>query len=323
MGPMTPPAALRPHRRAVAQLLLGYLTLLAAGIVLVAVLALRLSAEREPLAAAGATATATVVASGEAPDGRGVSVTFPDGRGAQRTGVVVLRDPVDVAAGQRVTVQYDPSSPADDTAVYADGDAAHRAVEDALFGLVATAVVLVVASVVTGLRVLPLRRLRRAPASAATGSRVVVRQGLVVRSWLELATGRGVRWMPVHWSPELAALEPDSPVEVRGDVGGRWVLPVVDGAEVWPSGRLRTRPPRGERRVVVPADAPQRPPSWARQVRSDLVVVFAAPLLGLLWAYLDGSGTAGFGFATVLAAVLLFWVTQLLGSDPSPPSRRD
>jgi hypothetical protein len=57
-------------------------------------------------------------------------------------------------------------------------------------------------------------------------------------------------------------------------------------------------------------------------VRSDLVVVFAAPLLGLLWAYLDGSGLAGFAGATVLAAGVLFWLTQLLGSDPLPPPRR-
>jgi hypothetical protein len=179
-----------------------------------------------------------------------------------------------------------------------------------------------IATGVTGLRVLRLRRLRRAPASEALGSRVVVRQGLVVRSWLELATARGQRWVPVHWSPELAALEPDSPVGVRGDLAGRWVLPVVDGAEVWPSGRLRARPPRGERSVVVPEDAPDRPPTWARQVRGDAVVVFAAPLLGLLWAYLDGSGLAGFAGATVLAAAATFWVTQLFGSDPSPPSRR-
>ena len=320
---MTPPAALRPHRRAAAQLLLGYLPLLAAGIILVVVLAVRLSAAREPLAAATATATATVVASGEAPDGRGISVTFPGDDGAQRTGVLVLREPQDVPAGARVGVRYDPASPAGDTAVFTDGDAAHRAVEDELFGMLATIAVVLLASAVTGLRVLRLRRLRQAPAAEATASRVVVRKGLVVRSWLELTTRRGERWVPVHWSPELAALEPDSPVELRGDLAGRSVLPVIDGAEVWPSGRLRTRPPRGERRVVVPEDAPDRPPSWARQVRSDVVVVFAAPLLGLLWAYVDGSGPAGFVFATVLSAALLFWLAQLLGSDPSPPSRRD
>ena len=319
---MTPPAALRPHRRAAAQLLLGYLPLLTAGIVLLAVLAVRLSAAREPLDAATATATATVVSSNEAPDGRGVSVTLPGEAGAVRTGVIVLRDRQDIPADAKIGVSYDPASPADDTAVYADGDAAHRAVEDLLFGLFATVVILLVVSGVTGVRVLRLRGLRRATPSEATGSRVVVRQGLVVRSWLELATARGERWLPVHWSPELAALEPDSPVQVRGDVGRRWVLPVVDGAEVWPSGRLRSRPPRGERHVVVPEDAPDRPPSWGRQVRSDLVVVFAAPVLGLLWAYLDGSGTAGFAGATVLSAGVLFWLTQLLGSDPLPPSRR-
>jgi hypothetical protein len=42
----------------------------------------------------------------------------------------------------------------------------------------------------------------------------------------------------------------------------------------------------------------------------------------VLWAYLDGSGPAGFAGATVLAAGVLFWLTQLLGSDPLPPSRR-
>ncbi|WP_448625431.1 hypothetical protein [Geodermatophilus sp. URMC 64] len=318
----TPAAPPRPHRRAATQLLLGYLPLLTVGVVLLAVLAVRLSATREPLAAATATATASVVDSGRPPDGRGVSVTFEDDDGARRTGVLVLRDPIEVEAGRQVTVQYDPASPAEDTAVYANGDAAHRAVEDVLFGIVATLFVVLLASVVTGLRFLARRRLRRAPVTEATASRVVVRQGLVVRSWLELATARGQRWLPVHWSPELAALEPDSPIELRGDVAGRAVLPVVDGAEVWPSGRLRSRAPRGERRVAAPADAPARPATWGRQVRSDVVVVFAAPLLGLLWAYVDGSGVAGFVFATALSAALLFWLAQLLGSDPSPPERR-
>jgi hypothetical protein len=316
---MTPSAGLRPHRRAATQLLLGYLPLFAVGLVLTLLLALHLAAEREPLTAATAAATATVVASGEAPDGRGVSVTF-DEDGAQRAGVLVLRDPQDIPAGAQIAVRYDPSSPADDTPVHADGDAAHRAVGDALFGLFAFLAVLLVASVVTALRVLRIRRLRRGPVTAAVGSRVVVRRGLVVRSWLELATDRGGRWVPVHWSPELAALEPDSPVELRGELGGRWVLPAVDGAELWPSGRLRTRPPRGERRTVVPEDG-DRPATWARQVRSDVVVVFAAPVLGLLWAYVDGSGFGGFAVVTAVAAVVLFWLTQLLGSDPSPPSR--
>src|SRR3954451_11135567 len=322
MAAMSTPAAPRPHRRAAAQLLLGYLPLITVCVVLLAVLAVRLSAAREPLAAATATATASVVDSGQPPAGRGVSVTFEAADGGRRTGVLVLREPLAVPAGQQVTVQYDPASPADDTAVYTNGDAAHQTVEDVLFGIAATVLVAGVASVVTGLRVLARRRLRRAPVGEAMASRVVVRQGLVVRSWLELATARGERWVPVHWSPELAALEPDTRIELRGDVTSRSVLPVIDGAEVWPSGRVRSRPPRGERRVAVPADAPLRPTTWGRQVRSDVVVLVASPLLGLLWSYIDGSGGAGFVFAALLAGPLWCCLARLLGTDPSPPPRR-
>jgi hypothetical protein len=319
---MSTPAPPRPHRRAATQLLVGLLPLVVTGLVVCVVLAVRLSAAQAPLAAATSTATATVVADGLAPGGRGVSVTFPGDDGRQRTGLLVLRSATPVDPGAQVTVQYDPSAPAGDTPVYAGGDAADGVVEDLLFGLAVAGLVVLVAVVVTGLRVVVRRRLRRAPRGEVLATRVVVRQGLVVRSWLELATARGQRWLPVHWSPELAALEPDTRIEVRGDVAaGRTALPVVDGAEVWPSGRLRTRRPRGEQRVVVPADLGKEPVTWLRQVRSDVLIVLAAPVLGLLWAFVDGSGTAGFVVATVLAAALLFWLAELLGSDPSPPPR--
>ena len=318
---MSTPAPPRPHRRAATQLLVGLLPLVAVGVVLCVILAVRLSLAGEPLQAATATAVATVVADGQAPGGRGVSVTLPDAEGNRRTGVLVLPAHQPVDQGVQVTVYYDPTSSVDRTAVHVAGDAANRAVQDLLFGLVVTVLVVVVAAAVTGLRVLGRRRLRRAPPAEAVATRVVVRHGLVVRSWLELGTGRGERWLPVYWSPELAALEPDARIEVRGDVGGRTVLPVIDGAEVWPSGRLRPRPPRGERQVVVPADLPDEPPSWSRQVRSDVLITLAAPVLGLLWAFVDGSGAAGFAVATVLGAAVLFWLAELLGSDPSPPPR--
>jgi hypothetical protein len=134
-------------------------------------------------------------------------------------------------------------------------------------------------------------------------------------------TSGGVRWLPVHWSPELARLAPDTRVEVRGDpVRGRRVLPVVDGAEVWPSGRLRGRPPRGERQVTGPGEAPEEA-GWGRQLRGDAVALVVAPVLGLLWAFLDDSGAGGFGVATAVAAGLVWWLPQLLGSDPAPPDR--
>jgi hypothetical protein len=319
-GPVTAPAPPRPHTRARTQLLLGLAPLLLVCAVLVAVLVVRLAAAQAPLEAASELATATVDETGLAPDGRGVSVQIPDG-GETRRGVLVFRQPVAAASGAEVSVQYDPDSPAGDTAVYADGDAAHRAVQDIVFGLAVVAFVALLALVLTALRLHSRTRLRRRPAVRATSTRVVVRTGLLVRSWLELGTASGVRWLPVYWSPELAALPEGAAVELRGDPArDRLVLPIVDGAEVWPSGRLRAGTPRGERRTAAPeADAPRV--GWGRQVRSDVLLALAAPLLGLVWAYLDDSGPAGFAVASVLAAAVIFWLTELLGSDPAPPDR--
>jgi hypothetical protein len=56
-------------------------------------------------------------------------------------------------------------------------------------------------------------------------------------------------------------------------------------------------------------------------VRGDVLPAVAAPLLGLAWAYLDGTGVAGFLVATALAAAVIFWLAELLGSDPAPPPR--
>jgi len=314
------PVRPRPHRRARSQLLLGLLPLLAVCAVVLTVLGLRLDAAREPLAAASEPARATVVRSGVAPDGRGVELAI-DAADGERTGVAVFRQRVDAAAGTEIAVRYDPGSPTGDTAVHVDGDAAERTVRDILFGVVAVAFVALLAGAVTGLRLLGRRRLHGAPATEVPAARVVVRQGLLVRSMLELRTGRGLRWLPVHWSPEVAALRPGTRIQLRGDPErDRLVLPVIDGAEVWPSGRITGKPPRGELHAAVP-DPDPAPVTWSRQVRSDLVPVFAAPLLGLLWAYVDESGVAGFAVATGVAAAVLFWLTQLLGSDPRPPPR--
>jgi hypothetical protein len=304
----------------VRQLLLGLIPLVVIEVAVLVLLAVRVSAAEAPLTAATQVAQGTVVGTGRAPHGRGVAVTLADGR----RGTVVLEAASDangVPHGARLAVAYDPADPPGATRFYAAGDAAHRRLDDLLFGLTVAVLVTVVTTVVTALRFLTRPRLRRAPATEATASRVVVRQGLAVRSWLELDTARGVRWLPVYWAPELARLAPGSTIELRGDPGrGRLVLPVVDGAELWPSGRLRTRPPRGDRRVADP-EPETAGTGWGRQVRGDLVPVLIAPVLGLLWAYLDSAGPAGFGVATALAAGVLFWLTELLGSDPAPPDR--
>jgi hypothetical protein len=110
-------------------------------------------------------------------------------------------------------------------------------------------------------------------------------------------------------------------VEVRGDPAvDRLVLPVLDGAEVWPSGRLRRQVPSGEVRQA-PVDPKAAEVGLRRQARADGVLPFLSPVFGLLWAYVDGSGVGGFGVVTALSAAVLFWVPQLLGSDPRATGR--
>ena len=316
----TSPTPLRPHRRAARQLLLGLVPLLVVGLVLLVVLALRLADARAPLAEATATATATVTEVGTEPDGRGLLVTFPDEDGAERTGTVELRRALDVPPGATLTVRYDPRSP-DGSLVHTDGDAAAGTVSDLLFGLVVLVLVVIVASALTVLRLRARPRLRGRPVVRLTATHVVVRQGLLVRSWLELDSSAGLRWLPVHWAAELDRLAPGTRIEVHGDPAReRLVLPVIEGAEVWPSGRVRDREPRGELRPA-PVDAEAGDVTLARQARADGVFPFLAPVLGLLWAYVDGSGVPGFLVATALSAVVLFWLPQLLGSDPRATGR--
>lgn len=314
---MPPPPPPRRHRRAVRQLVLGLVPVLLVGVVLLVALALRLPDVQAPLAAADRTATATVTAAGTAPGGRGLDVAFADDAGRARTGTLELDEPLDVPVGAQLTVQYGPADPSGDpVAVYTDGDAAHAAVGDVAFGLVAVGLVLLVTSALTLARLLGRPRLRSRPATTVTATHVVVHLGLLVRSCLELETAAGRRWLPVHWTPELDRLPPGTRIEVRGDPArGRLVLPVLDGAEVWPAGRLRSQQPRGDvRQAPVVPDAGEV--GLARQARADGVLPFLAPVLGLLWAYVDGSGPQGFAVATALSATVLFWVPQLLGSDP-------
>ncbi|MCO7222553.1 DUF3592 domain-containing protein [Klenkia sp. PcliD-1-E] len=312
---MTTPAGPRPHARARAQLLAGLVPVLVVGVVLLVVLVVRLGAAQEPLARATATATATV----QSVQDRQVVVTWDDAGGQPQRGTLQLREAVDVPDGTQVPVQYDPADPG---AVYADGDAAHTAVRDVLFGLVVVTLAVVVVAALTLRRLVGRARLARLPAHAATATHVVVRQGLLVRSWLELTTGRGVRWVPVHWAPELDRMRADAPVQVHGDPAtASRVLPVVDGQQVWSSGRVRRTAPRGDvRQAPVDPQATDQP--LARQLRGDAVAVVLAPVLGLLWAYVDGSGPAGFVVASLLLAPVLFWLPQVLGSSPAPASTR-
>ncbi|MGY1854918.1 hypothetical protein [Modestobacter sp. SYSU DS0290] len=315
---MSAPPTPRPHRRAGRQLLLGLVPLLVVGLVALALLAARVPELRAPLAAADTTTVATVTGVGAPPGDRGLVLRFPGPGGTELTGRLELAEPQDVPVGAQVTVRYAANALADGGPVplHADGDAASAALADVVFGLVVVAVVVLAATALTVARLVGRPRLRRRPATRLPAAHLVLRQGLLVRSWLELSTSAGLRWLPVHWSPELARLVPDTTVEVHGDPAhARLVLPVVDGAELWPSGRLRRRPPRGELRPA-PVDPAAGDVGLLRQARADAVLPFGAPGVGLLWAYVMDSGTGGFLLATAVSAAVLFWLPQLLGSDP-------
>ena len=224
---------------------MGAVPVVVVALALLVALSLRLADERAPLSAATGTATATVTEVGGAPDGRGLTVTFPGEDGEERTGTIELDRPLDVPTGAQLPVRYDPAAP-DGALVHTDGDAAAATVSDVLFGLVVVALVLLAVAGLTLLRLRGRPRLRSRPVVRLTATHVVVRQGLLVRSWLELDSSAGLRWVPVYWAPELDHLAPGTRVEVHGDPArDRLVLPVVEGAEVWPSGRVRTREPQG------------------------------------------------------------------------------
>jgi membrane protein YdbS with pleckstrin-like domain len=54
-----------------------------------------------------------------------------------------------------------------------------------------------------------------------------------------------------------------------------------------------------------------------RQLRADIVLIVPAPLMGLVWAYLDGGGVWSWLGASVITAALALWLGALRGSDPS------
>lgn len=306
-----------PTPRAKRQLLLGIPPVAVIAVALIASLVSSLPDARAPLSAASQTATAEVLANGVPPDGRGVEVSFTDADGEERTGVVVLARPEDIPEGAEIGVQYDPDDPA---SVYAEGDAAHLTVRNLLFGLFWVGLVLIVCTLITVFRLVSRPRLGRRAATSATARRVRVRRGLSDRSWLVVDHGDAVSWVPVYWDEAVSALPRDTPITVHGNPRrDRLVLPMIDGTPIWPSGGRRKSAPKGEATQPPPQNPPPRK-SLLRQVWSDSAGLLFAPLLGLLWAYTDESGVAGFLAATALSAGVLFWLPSIFGSDPTGPS---
>jgi hypothetical protein len=225
------------------------------------------------------------------------------------------------SVGTRTQVAYDPGFPADaiipGAALLTEAD---RSRDGVLFaGLVGVFVLVVDAWLLVTRRI----AVRRAAVRVVV-RRVGMRRGLLARTWLE-TSGAPPVWIPVYFEPEVLLLPAPVAVTVRGDVLRDRVVAVdlPGGGRLYPSGRVRRVEPAGRR-----TDSPSQPDSytearaglarrWRRQLRVDAAVLVPAPLVGLVWAYLDDGGISGWLGASVLVAAVGLWWAAIRGSDPS------
>ena len=299
---------LRPVRHI---LLTSALALLACAVVFAVQLAEYYAAAGE-LRGMTARSTATVVRL----DGDSAVIRFALPGGADATATV----PMDTrpAPGSSLPVFYDPADP---------GRAAIRGATPLVTTdrttTYATATVVAAASVLAVDVLVLLSRFVRPGRGGTRRSvpirRVKVQRGLLTRSWLELETPKP-QWLPVYFSPALIGLATPTTAELTG---GRRVLVRAGGTTFHPAGGLRDTEPRG-RRLDNPAEpdderlaAACRPVTLRRQLRTDLPVLAVAPVVGVFWALVDGTGVAGWLAVTILAAAFGFWWAALRGSDPS------
>ncbi|GHH53870.1 hypothetical protein [Lentzea cavernae] len=212
--------------------------------------------------------------------------------------------------GKQTQIAFDPAEP---SRAVIPGSDLFLETDRALGGVTFAAAVALLVVFAGGVRLLLAVRPGRSAAVTTPVRRIRLQSGLMVRSWLEI-DGPVERWVPVYYDPVLVTLPSPVDVELRG---GR--VAVVDGVTLYPSGRPVTKHPRGRRldNPAQPDPETRAPRGLAAQLRADAVFTVPAPVVGLFWAYLDGSGFTGWITATVIAAVLGLWWGAFRGSDPS------
>ena len=308
------------RRRPVRHVVFGLIPLLVVGPIVIILLAIRLADESAPVRAATAQATATVKRSGLGDDRRGIELTWTDSGGTQHTSTVHSARPSDIAPGSQVVVRYQPNDP---TKVFVSGDDATTRLADLTFGIVLSALLILGVLALSAIHVARRLSAERRPGTSMPVSYARSRFGITRRAWLLVEDAGQTWWVSVHWDPVLDTLGPGEKALVHGrPARDRVVTFDIDGTHVWQAGRRRSRPPRGDvdregvdpERTdrVVGTDIP-----LTRQFRADAGLLAAAPILGLLWAYVDDGGKVSFLLATVLAGAALFWVPTVRGSDPT------
>jgi hypothetical protein len=308
------------RRRPVRHVIFGLVPLLVVGPIVIVLLAVRLADESAPVRAATGQATATVQRIGLGDDRREIELTWTDAEGTQHTSIVHSASPSSVAVGSQVALHYQPDDP---SRVFVSGDDTTRRLTDLGFGIVLSALLVLGILAATAVHVARRLAAERRPATTLPVSYARSRFGITRRAWLLVEDAGQMWWVSVHWDPVLETLAPGEKALVHGrPARDRVVTFDIGGTHVWQAGPRRTRPPRGEidregvdpvrTDRVVGTDLP-----LTRQFRADAALLAAAPILGLLWAYVDDGGKVSFLLATVLAGAALFWVPTVRGSDPT------
>jgi hypothetical protein len=308
------------RRRPVRHVIFGLLPVLVVGPAVIIVLAVRLAEESGPVRAATAHATGTVQRTDLGEDRRQLEIAWTDGTGGRHTTTVRTARPANVAVGAQIPLRYTPGNP---DQVFITGDQTTSQLTDLSFGILLAALLTAGVLVASGVHVARRLAAERRPATSLPVSYARSRFGLNRRSWLLVEDAGRTWWVSVHWDPVVETLAPGETALVHGRPSRDRVLTVdIGGTHVWQAGRRRPGPPRGEvdregvdpesTDRVVGTDVP-----LPRQFRADAGLLAAAPILGILWAYVDDGGQASFLLATALAGAALFWVPTVRGSDPT------
>ncbi len=282
------------------------------------------------LAVAAGTVLASAAARLEAASGRAFgTVTAVDGNAVVISwavpGAGARVDVVELAGtappvGTRTEVAYDPADP---TRPLVPGAALLARADRTLSALILAGTVAAVVLAVGTWQLVSRRRAAALPVRTVPVRRVRVQAGLLQRSWLETQTVPP-RFVPVHFDPVLVGLPSPADVRLHGDpLRDRLVAAEVNGRLLHASGPVRRAEPPGRR-----IDNPSRPDGSAperaarlgplgRQLVADLPLLLPAPLVALLWTWVDGGGLGSWAALTLLLGALGLWVGALRGSDPS------
>ncbi|PWW53645.1 hypothetical protein [Actinokineospora spheciospongiae] len=300
----TGPRAL-PRVRAVRQVAARTLLLLVACAAVAAVSGLSSSTASAALSGLTARATGTV-----SPLREGVVLARweVDGRAVSAEVEIAVRAPTGTTPAN---IAYSPTDP---TRAVVPGATLLATADRAASGVVFAALVAALAVLFDLWLLLSRLHSARGPGRPLVVRRVRVQRGLLARSWLETESGPD-RWIPVHFDPALLTLP--TPTEVTA-TGGRWsTVRLPTGETLHPSGPTRTTEPRGRRTDNATAPDPAAAPRWTRQWRVDAAAAVPAPVVGLFWSHLDGSGFPGWLAATTITAAVAVWLWSVRGSDPS------